>query len=83
MYIRISISAKSAASTPPAPDRIVTSASRTSYSPDEQGAHLELLDGLLDLGELGLGLGEGGGVALLLSELDHDRQVDRAGWRAR
>ena len=32
-YIRISISAKSAASTPPAPERIVTTASRSSYSP--------------------------------------------------
>src|SRR4029450_9440145 len=32
-YIRMSISAKSAASTPPASDRIVTSASRGSYSP--------------------------------------------------
>ena len=34
MYIRISISAQSAASTPPAPERMVTSASRSSYSPD-------------------------------------------------
>src|SRR3954469_24196333 len=34
MYIRISISAKSAASTPPAPERIVSSASRSSYSPE-------------------------------------------------
>src|SRR3954451_6623464 len=33
VYIRISISAKSAASTPPAPERIVTTASRSSYSP--------------------------------------------------
>src|SRR5690349_15746446 len=33
-YIRSSISAKSAASTPPAPDRIVTTASRESYGPD-------------------------------------------------
>ena len=36
VYIRISISAKSAASTPPAPDRIVIRASRTSYSPDSR-----------------------------------------------
>lgn len=33
-YMRMSISAKSAASTPPAPARIVTTASRSSYSPD-------------------------------------------------
>ena len=33
MYIRISISAQSAASTPPAPERMLTSASRSSYSP--------------------------------------------------
>ena len=32
-YIRMSISAKSAASTPPAPARIVMTASRSSYSP--------------------------------------------------
>ncbi len=36
MYIRISISAQSAASTPPAPERMVTSASRSSYSPDSR-----------------------------------------------
>ena len=35
-YIRMSISAKSAASTPPAPERIVTTASRSSYSPDSR-----------------------------------------------
>ena len=33
MYIRISISAQSAASTPPAPERMLTRASRSSYSP--------------------------------------------------
>ena len=32
-YMRINISAQSAASTPPASDRIVTKASRSSYSP--------------------------------------------------
>ena len=32
--IRSSMAAKSAASTPPASERIVTSASRSSYSPD-------------------------------------------------
>ena len=36
MYIRISISAQSAASTPPAPERMVTTASRSSYSPDSR-----------------------------------------------
>ena len=36
MYIRMSISAKSAASTPPASERMVTSASRESYSPDSR-----------------------------------------------
>ena len=36
MYIRISISAQSAASTPPAPERMVTSASRSSYSPESR-----------------------------------------------
>ena len=35
-YIRISISAKSAASTPPAPARMVTTASRWSYSPESR-----------------------------------------------
>src|SRR5829696_4683652 len=35
-YMRMSISAKSAASTPPASERMVTSASRESYSPDSR-----------------------------------------------
>src|ERR671916_571710 len=34
--MRMSISAKSAASTPPAPARMVTTASRMSYSPDSR-----------------------------------------------
>ena len=41
----------------------------------EQGADLEGLDGLVDLAELGLGLGQRVGVALLLRELDHDLEV--------
>ena len=78
----MSISAKSAASTPPAPERIVTTASRSSYSPDEQGADLELADGLLEGGELALGLGEGVGVALLLTHLDEGLEVLDAGVHA-
>ncbi|SLJ67683.1 Uncharacterised protein [Mycobacteroides abscessus subsp. abscessus] len=34
--MRISISAQSAASTPPAPERMLTSASRLSYSPESR-----------------------------------------------
>lgn len=41
----------------------------------EQGADLEALDDLLDLLELDLGVGEGGVVALLAAELDHDLEV--------
>ena len=41
----------------------------------EQGADLERLDGLLDPGQLALGVGERVGVALLLAELDHDLEV--------
>ena len=41
----------------------------------EQGADLEALDGLLEPGQLGLGVGERVGVALLLAELDHDLEV--------
>ena len=53
VYIRISVSRKSAASTPPAPERIVTIASRASRTgPGEQGADLECLDLLLDPAEL-------------------------------
>ena len=41
----------------------------------EQGAHLELADGLLQRGQLALGLGQRVGVALLLGQLDQDLEV--------
>jgi hypothetical protein len=59
MYIRISISAKSAASTPPAPE----------------GADLERLHRVVQPGELGLRLTHRVRVALLLGELDQHAQV--------
>ena len=57
-YMRMSISAKSAASTPPAPARIVTTAGALVVLAVEQGLHLELADVLLQRGELALGLGQ-------------------------
>ena len=46
----------------------------------QEGADLERLDGLVDLAQLDLGVLERRGVALLLTELDHDLQVvDPAG----
>ena len=41
----------------------------------QQGPDLERLDGLLDPGQLGLGLGQRRGVALLAAELDHELEV--------
>ena len=58
MYIRISISAQSAASTPPAPERMVTTASRSSYSPDSSvRTSIASMSSRSDL-QLGVGLGE-------------------------
>ena len=44
----------------------------------EEGADLEVLDRLVDLAELGLGLGQRRRVVLLLGELDHDLDVVEA-----
>jgi hypothetical protein len=71
----MSISAKSAASTPPAPARIVTTASRALPFAGQEGPDFELVEVLLDLGQLGLGLGEGVGVALFGAHLDEDLEV--------
>ena len=60
----------------------MTTAARSSYSPAEQGAHLELADGLLDHDELALGLEQGLGVVLLLAHLDQGLQVVDAGVHA-
>jgi len=66
----MSISAKSAASTPPAPARIVMTAV-------EQRADLELADRLLQAGQLLLGLRHGVGVVLLHAQLhQHLELVD-------
>ena len=48
----------------------------------QQGAHLELADGLLDHDELALGLEQGLGVVLLLAHLDQGLQVVDAGVHA-
>ena len=75
----MSISAQSAASTPPASERMVTSASRASYCPDSRVRTSSSDDGLLQGGELGLGLEAGGLVALLLGHLEeHADVVDAA-----
>lgn len=75
----MSISAKSAASTPPAPARIVTTASRSSYSPESRVRTSRLADVLLQRGQVALGLLEGGGVALLLAHLDEGLEILDAG----
>ena len=74
-YIRISISAQSAASTPPAPERIEISGVALVVLPGQQGADLERLDRLGQPVELGVRLGEGRRVVLLLCQLDHDLHV--------
>ncbi len=57
MYIRISISAQSAASTPPAPDRMLTTASRSSYSPDSRVRTSMASMSSRSFVQLGVGLG--------------------------
>ena len=67
MYIRISISAQSAASTPPAPERMVTQRLALVVLARQQRADLHRLDVLAQLLELGVGLGERvGAVGALL-----------------
>ena len=79
MYIRISISAKSAASTPPAPERMVTSASRASYSPESRVRTSSASTAFLIRASSVSASAIDVGVALLLAELDHDAEVVDAG----
>ena len=71
----MSISAQSAASTPPASERMVTSASRESYSPESRVRTSSSSMHRADAGQLALGLGDGGLVALVLGHLVHQRDV--------
>ena len=71
----MSISAKSAASMPPAPARMVTTASRGSYSPVSRVRISSWLSGVPERDELLLGLGPGVGVGLVAGELDEDLEV--------
>ena len=80
--MRISISAKSAASTPPAPERIVTTAARSSYSPASRVRTSSSPTALLHDDELALGLEQGLGVVLLLAHLDQGLEVVDAGVHA-
>ena len=73
--MRRSISAKSAASTPPAPARIVTTAGRSSYSPSSRVCTSSSPDHLLQLRELGARLVGGVLVARLVGELDEHLEV--------
>ncbi len=73
--MRISISAKSAASTPPAPERMVSSASRTSYSPDSSVRTSRLCTIVRRRASSALGLGQRVGVALLAGELEEHVDV--------
>ena len=71
----MSISAKSAASTPPAPARIVTTAARSSYSPASRVRTSSSPTALRTATSSRLGLGEGLGVVLLLAHLDEGLEV--------
>ena len=75
----MSISAKSAASTPPASERIVTSASRASYSPESSVRTSRLWMSSRSFSALGVGIGERPRVALLLGQLvEHGQVVEAA-----
>ncbi len=71
----MSISAKSAASTPPAPARIVTTAARSSYSPPSRVRTSSSPTAFLTVTSSTLGLGEGLGVVLLLAHLHEGLEV--------
>ena len=75
VYIRISISAKSAASTPPAPDRMVMRASRTSYSPDSRVRTSSASTALRILRRSDSASAMRVRVALLLGELEEHAEV--------
>ena len=71
----MSISAKSAASTPPASARIVTSASRWSYSPDSRVRTSSSPRVLRIDGSSAWASAQGVGVALVLGQLEEHREV--------
>ncbi len=73
-----SISAKSVASSPPAPERIVTTAERSSYSPSRSVCTSSWLTDSVDLGELLAGLVGGVLVVHLHRELDEHVEVVEA-----
>jgi hypothetical protein len=71
----MSISAKSAASTPPRAGADRHDRLALVVLPVEQGAHLEPGHLLLELGQVGLGLGHRRGVGLLLAQLDQHLEL--------
>ena len=77
-YMRRSISAKSEASTPPAPARIVTTAGRSSYSPSSRVCTSSSPDDVLELGELVARLVGRVLVVHLVGELDEHFEVVEA-----
>ena len=84
--MRSSISAQSAASTPPASERMVTSASRASYLPESRVRTSSSSIALLQRGHLGLDLGvcESASSVVLGGQLpQHLRVVDAAAQLAR
>ena len=80
--MRISISAKSAASTPPAPARIVTTAARSSYSPASRVRTSSSPTALRTTTSSRSASAQGLGVVLLLAHLDEGLEVVDAGVHA-